>query len=47
MLIKERKKGRRQLTYYDSGIGTFVEDANFFTRMKQKLEHGIDMAIAL
>ena len=41
------EKSDEQLTYYDSGIGTFVEHPNFFTRVKQKLEHGIDMAIAL
>ncbi|KIP01096.1 hypothetical protein PHLGIDRAFT_123673 [Phlebiopsis gigantea 11061_1 CR5-6] len=46
-LYSRLEKSDKQLTYYDSGIGTFVEDPNFFTRVKQKLEHGIDMAIAI
>ena len=36
----------KQLTYYDSGIGTYVAESNFFVKMKQKIDHTIDMAIA-
>ena len=46
-LYSRLEKSDRQLTYYDSGIGTFVEDPSFFTRLKQRIEHGIDMAIAM
>ncbi|KIP01126.1 hypothetical protein PHLGIDRAFT_58387, partial [Phlebiopsis gigantea 11061_1 CR5-6] len=36
-----------QLTYYDSGIGTYVAKSNFFVRMKQKIDNTLDMAMAL
>ena len=36
----------KQLTYYDSGIGTYVAESNIFVKMKQKIDHTIDMAIA-
>ena len=36
-----------QLTYYDSGIGTYVAESNIFVQMKQWIENTLDMAIAL
>ena len=36
-----------QLTYYDSGIGTYVAESNIFVRAWQWLENALDMAIAL
>ena len=39
--------GKTQLTYYDSGIGTYVAKSNFFVRLKQKIDNTLDMALAL
>ncbi|KAJ7206048.1 hypothetical protein GGX14DRAFT_367632 [Mycena pura] len=42
-------KDKHQLTYYNSGIGTYVKDSNSwfpFRRWRQNIVHGIDMAVA-
>lgn len=39
-------KDKYQLTYYDSGIGTFVKDSSLFWLWWQMIVHGVDMAIA-
>ena len=36
-----------QLTYYDSGIGTYVAEESIFVRAKQWVENALDMAIAM
>lgn len=40
-------KDDKQLTYYDSGIGTYAKESGLWTRVKQKVEHTVDMAIAM
>lgn len=42
-------KGRTQLTYYNSGIGTHVKDpdAGPITRWVQGIKHSWDMMVAL
>ena len=40
-------KDDNQLTYYDSGIGTYVKPSQRFGRMWQRLYNMVDMAIAL
>ena len=40
-------KDDNQLTYYDSGIGTYVKPSQRFSRMWQRLYNAVDMAIAL
>ena len=37
----------KQLTYYTSGVGSYVAGADFLTRCKQKIVYGIDVAFAL
>ena len=39
-------KDDEQLTYYNSGIGTFVKDSHWFARKKQGIVHAWDMAVA-
>jgi hypothetical protein len=39
-------KDKKQLTYYDSGIATYVKDSWSLSRAKQKTVNGIDMAVA-
>ena len=46
-LYRRLEKSERQLTYYDSGIGTFVKESNWLGRLKQNIVHGLDMAVAL
>ena len=36
-----------QLTYYDSGIGTYVAESNPITRVIQWVENTLDMAFAM
>ena len=36
-----------QLTYYNSGIATYVAESGIFAKAKQKVEHWIDLAIAM
>ncbi|KAI0052942.1 hypothetical protein FA95DRAFT_1531655 [Auriscalpium vulgare] len=46
-LYKSLIKDDEQLTYYDSGIGTYVsDDANRFSRWKQAIKHKGDMMFA-
>ncbi|KIP08191.1 hypothetical protein PHLGIDRAFT_69663 [Phlebiopsis gigantea 11061_1 CR5-6] len=45
-LYSRLDKNKRQLTYYNSGIGTYVRDSNWLGLMKQALVHGWDMAVA-
>ena len=40
-------KDENQLTYYDSGIGTYVKPSAKFDRIWQKLYNFVDMAVAL
>jgi uncharacterized protein (DUF2235 family) len=40
-------KDDNQLTYYDSGIGTYVKPSARFSRVWQKLYNFVDMAVAL
>jgi uncharacterized protein (DUF2235 family) len=40
-------KDDNQLTYYDSGIGTYVKTSAKFSRMWQRLYNFVDMAVAL
>jgi hypothetical protein len=35
-----------QLTYYDSGIGTYVKESFSLRHARQVFDHAIDMAIA-
>ena len=46
-LYKRLQKDDDQLTYYDSGIGTYVKEGSFnFRAVRQWLDYTIDMAIA-
>ena len=46
-LYKRLQKDDDQLTYYDSGIGTYVKEGSFnFRAVRQWLDFTIDMAIA-
>ena len=46
-LYKRLEKDDHQLTYYDSGIGTYVKEGSFSIRaICQWLDYMIDMAIA-
>jgi hypothetical protein len=40
-------KDEEQLTYYDSGIGTYVKPSAKFSRAWQRLLSFVDMAVAL
>ena len=40
------EKNETQLTYYDSGIGTYVKEGNSWRRLKQSVAHTWDMAVA-
>ena len=45
-LYSRLEKNEEQLTYYDSGIGTYVKESNGWRRFKQSLAHNWDMAVA-
>ena len=46
-LYKRLEKDDHQLTYYDSGIGTYVKEGSFSIRaISQWLDYTIDLAIA-
>ena len=46
-LYKRLQKDETQLTYYDSGIGTYVKEGSVTSRaILQWLDYTIDMAIA-
>ena len=45
-LYSRLEKNEKQLTYYNSGIGTYVQQSWSLPRLWQVIDHGIDMAIA-
>ena len=45
-LYKRLQKNKRQLTYYDSGIGTYVKETFSIRAAVQFFDYAIDMAIA-
>ena len=45
-LYSRLDKDKRQLTYYNSGIGTYVKPTNWLGLVRQGLVHGWDMAVA-
>ena len=48
-LYSRLKKNKHQITYYNSGIGTYVKDSKSWLSWdawKQSFRHGLDMAIA-
>ena len=45
-LYSRLEKNKTQLTYYDSGIGTYVKESNVWRRVKQSVAHTWDMAVA-
>ena len=45
-LYKRLQKNENQLTYYDSGIGTYVEESFSIRAALQFFDYTIDMAIA-
>ena len=45
-LYSRLEKNKTQLTYYDSGIGTYVKESNAWRRIKQSVAHTWDMAVA-
>ena len=45
-LYKRLQKNEKQLTYYDSGIGTYVEESFSIRAALQFIYYAIDMAIA-
>ena len=46
-LFSRLATNENQLTYYDSGIATYVAESGFFARVKQRVVHWMDMAFAL
>jgi hypothetical protein len=45
-LYSRLEKSDRQLTYYDSGIGTYVKESKSLRYLWQMIDYTIDMAIA-
>ena len=45
-LYSHLMKDDEQLTYYNSGIGTYVKPTNWLGLTKQALVNGWDMAVA-
>jgi uncharacterized protein (DUF2235 family) len=45
-LYSRLEKNKRQLTYYDSGIGTYVKESASLRHLWQVIDYTVDMAIA-
>jgi uncharacterized protein (DUF2235 family) len=45
-LYSRLEKSDKQLTYYDSGIGTYVKESASLRHLWQIIDYTIDMAIA-
>jgi uncharacterized protein (DUF2235 family) len=45
-LYSRLEKSDKQLTYYDSGIGTYVKESASLRYLRQVIDYTIDMAIA-